>query len=328
MLNQLSSTIAEIYLPYFENIYIKHWLNSKEIVFYKRYVDDIMILYDQQKTDKHMILQKINEIDKHLQFKISTEVNSTINYLDILIHRNNDAITIEIFRKPTETGTVIHLTSNHTFEHKISAFLYYINRLTTFPITEKSKQKEWGTILTIAKNNGYPPTLIHRLKTKVANRKRALKQNGTQQLQQQETTTLRNKSVTFTYFSPLVRKISNLFRQTDLKIAFRATNTIQQQLNAKHTHDDPSGIYELKCKTCNKVYVGQSGGAIGVRFKEHMRYVRSNNPTSAYAAHILNNRHEYGTNEDTLKLLQKCQRENIWTAGKPYICRHSTKRGY
>jgi len=43
--------------------YIKHWLDSKEIVFYKRYVDDIVILYDQQKRNEHTILQKINEID-------------------------------------------------------------------------------------------------------------------------------------------------------------------------------------------------------------------------------------------------------------------------
>jgi len=145
------------------------------------------------------------------------------------------------------------------------------------------------------------------LKTKLTNTKKALKQNFTQQ-QQQETTTLRNKWVTFTYFSPLVRKISNLFRQTVLKIVFRATNTIQQQLTVKQTHDDPSGIYELKCKTCNKVYVGQSGRAIVFRFKEHMRYIRSNNSTSAYAARILDNRHEYGTKEDTLKLLKKCQK--------------------
>jgi len=66
-----------------------------------------------------------------------------------------------------------------------------------------------------------------------------------------------------------------------LKIAFRAMNTIQQQLNAKQTHEDPSGMYELKCKTCIKVYVGQSGRTIDVRFKEHMRYLRSNNFTSA-----------------------------------------------
>jgi hypothetical protein len=238
---------------------------------------------------------------------MTTEVNNTINYLDIFIHRDNDDFTIEIYRKPTETGTVIHLTPNHPSEHKISAFSYYINRLTTLPITEKSKQKEWGTILTIAKNNGYPHNMIHWLKTKLINRKKAHKQNHTQQ-QQQETTTPRNKWITFNYFSPLIRKISNLFRQIDLKMAFRATNTIQQQLAAKQTHNDPSGIYGLKCKTCNKVYVGQSERAISVRFKEHIRYTRSNNSTSAYAAHILDNRHEYGTKEDTLELLKKCQK--------------------
>ena len=43
----ISSMIAEIYLQYLENVYIKRWLDSKEILFYIRYVDDILILYDQ-----------------------------------------------------------------------------------------------------------------------------------------------------------------------------------------------------------------------------------------------------------------------------------------
>jgi hypothetical protein len=64
-----------------ENIYIKHWLGSKEITFYKHYVDDILILHDQRKIDEHMILHKINGADKNLQFKMSTEANNTINYL-------------------------------------------------------------------------------------------------------------------------------------------------------------------------------------------------------------------------------------------------------
>jgi hypothetical protein len=37
-------------------------------------------------------------------------------------------------------------------------------------------------------------------------------------------------------------------------------------------------------------------------------YIRTNNPTSAYASHILNNRHEYGTAEETLELLKSCQK--------------------
>ena len=43
----ISSMIAEIYLQYLENVYIKRWLDSKEILFYMLYVDDILILYDQ-----------------------------------------------------------------------------------------------------------------------------------------------------------------------------------------------------------------------------------------------------------------------------------------
>jgi len=40
----ISNTTTEIYLQYLENIYIKHWLDSEEILFYKFYVDDILFL--------------------------------------------------------------------------------------------------------------------------------------------------------------------------------------------------------------------------------------------------------------------------------------------
>ena len=62
-------------------------------------------------------------------------------------------------------------------------------------------------------------------------------------------------------------------------------------------------------------YVGQSGRHITTRYKEHKRYIRINNKTSAYAMHILNNRHEYCTAENTLKLIHPCrkgQRMNSW----------------
>jgi hypothetical protein len=66
------------------------------------------------------------------------------------------------------------------------------------------------------------------------------------------------------------------------------------------------------------VYVGQSGRAIGIRFKEHIRYIRSNNNTSAYATHILEKYgHEYGTKENTLHLLKPCHKRkhmDCWEA--------------
>jgi hypothetical protein len=46
----ISSTIAEIYIQFLEELYVKQWLDSKHILYYKRYVDDILIIYDQNKT--------------------------------------------------------------------------------------------------------------------------------------------------------------------------------------------------------------------------------------------------------------------------------------
>ena len=89
-----------------------------------------------------------------------------------------------------------------------------------------------------------------------------------------------------------------------MNIAFRTTNTVQQHSSERQTNKNPSEIYELKCKTCNNVYVGQSGRSINIRHKEHIRYIRTNNPLSAYALHILQNRQEYGTIADTLQLLK------------------------
>jgi hypothetical protein len=123
------------------------------------------------------------------------------------------------------------------------------------------------------------------------------------------------KWTTFTFHSPLIRRVTNVFRNTDLKIVFHTNNTIRQQLTERPKQQNPSGIYKLKCKTCNLAYIGQSGRAIDIRFKEHIRYIRTNNPISAYAAHILHNIHEYGSMNDTLHLLKPCRKGtqmNCW----------------
>jgi len=41
----------------------------------------------------------------------------------------------------------------------------------TLPITEESKQEELKTIITMAKNNGYPIGIINDLRTKQVSRK-------------------------------------------------------------------------------------------------------------------------------------------------------------
>jgi hypothetical protein len=44
--------------------------------------------------------------------------------------------------------------------------------------------------------------------------------------------------------------------------------------------------------------------SLTARFREHTRYIKNNDPQSAYALHILENLYEYGTINGTMTLVQ------------------------
>jgi hypothetical protein len=92
----ISSNIPEIYLQYFEETLIKHWMETKEIIYYKRYVDDILIIFNQTTTKEEIIMVHMNNIHKHLDFKMTEEINNTANYLNLHIHRTHGKSTRNI----------------------------------------------------------------------------------------------------------------------------------------------------------------------------------------------------------------------------------------
>jgi len=103
------------------------------------------------------------------------------------------------------------------------------------------------------------------------------------------------KWATFTHHSPKVRKLTNLFKYTNINITFKSTNAIQQSIKPKNPEKIPdynrSGVYKLTCKTCNMSYIGQTSRDLTLRYRKHIRYIRNNDPQSAYAQHILRNQH-------------------------------------
>ena len=107
---------------------------------------------------------------------------------------------------------------------------------------------------------------------------------------------------------PQIRKITHLFKHTDLEIAFKNSNNTWQltkpKSNSKTEYYKHSGIYALTCKTCKHTYVGQTSKDLKQRYQEHMRYIKNNNPQSAFALHILNNRHKYSTIDEIMTLLK------------------------
>jgi len=226
---------------------------------------------------------QVGGINNNMQLEPATEINSCINYLDLLITRNPTKLGISIFRKPTSTDTTINFYSNHPLEHKITAYRFHIEWIFTLPLGEEQWQEEWESIKQISRNNNnYSINLLQKLKQRIQRKV--------------SHPTLPSKS-SDTYTIPQIRRVTNIFKQTNVKTAYKTNNTILQltrlTTNTAISPHANSGVYALTCNACKQVYVGQTCRSLKLRYQEHLHYIK-NNPQSAYALCILQNHHEYG----------------------------------
>jgi hypothetical protein len=64
----------------------------------------------------------------------------------------------------------------------------------------------------------------------------------------------------------------------------------------------------LKCMNCQKVYIGQIGRSLNIRYKDHIRSIRYNGEDSGHATHILHNIHRYGKIEDIMERIDEARK--------------------
>jgi len=118
--------------------------------------------------------------------------------------------------------------------------------------------------------------------------------NMTNTTRLQPTQETKYKWATFTYTVKETLHITNIFKHTDLRIAFRTKNTIQNLLKQKNPFLDKfssSGVYKLTCPHCHKAYIGQTGRRFFTRYNEHKSAFYSNRHTSDFAQHLHDNSH-------------------------------------
>jgi hypothetical protein len=121
-------------------------------------------------------------------------------------------------------------------------------------LTKEKRTHEWNIIQNMARNNNFPNRLITNLKQQI--------ERNTKQQQPDKKENTNRKWVTFTYYNSTVRKITNLFKYTYIRISFKNNNTISQIFRTKQNNKNPeynmSEMYKLTCKTCQHTYISQT----------------------------------------------------------------------
>jgi len=115
------------------------------------------------------------------------------------------------------------------------------------------------------------------------------------------------KWATFTYIGKETTVITNLFKKTNIKIAFRTNNTVQKLLLHKQQTSDlhsRPGVYKLTCPDCGKAYVTQTGRSFATQFQGHKNAFRTANHSSNFARHLIERTHSFGPIHNTMQILQ------------------------
>lgn len=96
---------------------------------------------------------------------------------------------------------------------------------------------------------------------------------------------------------------------------FKSTTTLHSLIRPTTQTWTPdhekSGIYKITYNTCHKAYVEQTSRNLKSIFQGHVRYIKSNDPRSTYALHILNCRNEYGNINDTMTLIKQINKPTL-----------------
>ena len=101
----------------------------------------------------------------------------------------------------------------------------------------------------------------------------------------------------FTFFGKETRTITKLFKDTQLRVAFKVNNTINKRLAPKPGNKNPqqqlerSGVYCLTCPDCHMKCIGQTDRSFHKRYKEHFHDFKYNIRKSSFATHLLDNNH-------------------------------------
>lgn len=302
--NPLSPFLSEIFMANLE----KRLEDKNQLPeIWWRYVDDVFSI-----VKKHILpqtLETINKAHKNIEFTYEVEQDNKLPFLDLLIVKEHSSLTFEIYRKPTNTQRIIPNTSNHSHQHKMSSFNHMIHRMLTIPLSETGRRKELNYIFETGQLNGYTRQTIQQL---IDKRTREQYKRSLTTLTQEQPT-LKHIAVNY---NDETKKLRPILRKFGFELVFTSRNNQLQTLlgSTKDPIDSlyKSGVYQITCDHCNKIYIGQTKRTLNTRFKEHVAEVtKAHKDTekghvhhfkSKVAEHIYNEQHFLNTKN--IKLLR------------------------
>ena len=142
--------------------YIENQLEQKNMIpsFYRRYVDDTLVKMPNAESATDF-LQVLNSVHPSLSFTMELEHEGSIPFLGTVITRCGNTLKTEVYRKPTDTGLLLHFQSHVDNRYKKGLVNTMVDRAYRLSSTEEAFTKECDKLRTTFSKLHYPNTLVN-----------------------------------------------------------------------------------------------------------------------------------------------------------------------
>ena len=121
-------------------------------------VDDTFIIWPHGKKNLQSFHAHLNQMSANIQFTIEKEEEGRLAFLDVLVTRSEDQLSIAVYRKPTHTDWYILYHSHHHLRMLIGVMRGMRDRALRI-CNNTSKQTEMEHLARVFEANGFPEKL-------------------------------------------------------------------------------------------------------------------------------------------------------------------------
>ena len=248
-----------------------------------------------KKTKVESFHDYLNTISTSIKFTKELKKLGQLAILDVYVQQLKDgSLATSVYRKSTPTDRYLQYSSHHPVNHKVSVARALFSRANRIISNNEKKIKEFHQITKkILKNNGFPNSKC--------SCKKYLQNHSigkTDKLKQ---------FASIPYVQSVSEPISRILAQVGIGVALKPHHTLsplfRKPKDATNFKQKRALVYQISCRDCNAVYVGESGRSVRTRKREHADTVKTfSTKKSALCQHVMD--FDHGINWDNVKILK------------------------
>ena len=154
--------------------------------------------------------------------------------------RDDDSLSVSVYRKPTQTDQYLNFESHHPLELKLSVARTLLHRA-------------HFAVQAALKNCGYERWTFHKARKPKVNKSNPAPVSANVE---------RKINVTTPYVKVISEKLRRVFQQYGICLSYKPLSTIRQCLVAPqdktNKEDQTRVVYFLRCNNCDLVYIGET----------------------------------------------------------------------